>query len=411
MNTPRGREQLLLLTPIAPAPSGNGLAMRAELFRRSAARFLDVRTVVVPVAGLMPDGARLSPRTAVVSLDPSSARAGAKALLSDPAWRQRLASAGTLPGLARAASPGLADVVVGAVGTAVDDRQVAIHVMRSYLAPLGRALTERLDTAWTTLDLDEDDSVLCAALGDTEDAAAYDRLVGVFGPLFDGVSAASEIEAASIGKRHALVVEPVPNAIELPVRTIRARAPARSILFVGNLTYAPNVEAAGILAQAVLPEVQRRLGGPVCLTLVGAHGPELQRLAGPDVQIKGFVGDLSTVYASASVVVVPLRIGGGTRIKLLEAFAHQVPVVASRVAAAGLRVSDGRHLLLADDAVEAAMAVERIIESPRLARRLTTEALRLVRDSYSIDAVQPAVMKLFAHASMAQRESSKHSVS
>ena len=82
--------------------------------------------------------------------------------------------------------------------------------------------------------------------------------------------------------------------------------------------------------------------------MVGPHDAQLDRLAGPDVEVTGFVSDLDTVYAATDVVVVPLRLGAGTRIKLLEAFAHGVPVVASRVAAAGLERLDGRHLMVAD---------------------------------------------------------------
>jgi glycosyltransferase involved in cell wall biosynthesis len=125
--------------------------------------------------------------------------------------------------------------------------------------------------------------------------------------------------------------------------------------------------------------------------LVGPDDPQVAELAAPDVEVTGFVADLRSVYAAADVVVVPLRSGAGTRIKVLEAFAHRVPVVASPVAAAGLDVCHGRHLLLAEDAEAMAAAVAAIARNDELAERLVEEAGRLVRERYSTGAVIPVI--------------------
>jgi glycosyltransferase involved in cell wall biosynthesis len=280
--------------------------------------------------------------------------------------------------------------------------------MRSYLAPLGAAVAERLRARWITLDLDEDDAGLASALGEQEEAAACDRLLTTFGPLFDGLSAASATEADELRKRHGLAVEHIPNAVDVPAQPARVRAPGAgtrpSILFVGNLTYPPNREAADLLANEILPEIKRRLGQSVHLTLVGPCHHELCRLAGPEVDVTGFVADLRPLYAAADVVVVPLRRGAGTRIKLLEAFAHGVPVVASPTAAAGLAVSSDRHLLLAEGAAETAAAVQRILRDIALAQRLATHADALVRERYSTQIVTPMIRGMFARAAAGARE-------
>ena len=185
--------RLILLAPIEPAPTGNGLAMRAELFRTSAPPHLAVETVVIPVAGRLEGPGRTA--AAVVNHGCARrARAGAIALAAAPAWRDRLARVGSLPRAARIASPGLAGDVAERRRRRPD--AVAVHVMRAYLAPLGAAVAEQLSAAWTTLDLDEDDAGFARAAGDLEEAAAYDRLLDVFGPLFDGLAAASPEEAA-----------------------------------------------------------------------------------------------------------------------------------------------------------------------------------------------------------------------
>jgi glycosyltransferase involved in cell wall biosynthesis len=390
-------DRLIVLAPIEPARTGNGLAMRAELFRRAAPPSVAVTTVVVPVAGRL--ATRQAPAAGVrhVSLDAAVARAGMRSLVGEVAWRARLERVGHLPVRARAASAGLAEPVVRACG---DRDRVALHVIRSYLAPLGVAVAERLNPAWLTLDLDDDDAAVAASHGDHNEAGAYERLIDVFGPLFDGLCAASLPEAEAISARHELTVEHVPNAVDIPDPAEHAsRSSGASLLFVGNLTYAPNVEAAHTLVESILPRVQRRVGGSVEMTLAGAHHPALKRLARPGVTVAGFVPDLRPLYAGADVVVVPLATGGGTRIKLLEAFAHGVPVVASPAAAAGLEVSDERHLLLAADPEQVAAAVEAILARPELAADLRRHALRLVQERYATDVVAPRVREFFARAS------------
>jgi glycosyltransferase involved in cell wall biosynthesis len=387
--TPADFERLLLLAPIEPAPTGNGLAMRAELFRAAANSDFAVQTVVVPVAGQLPEGASGAPGAVIAPADPVRARAAATTLIGDPVWRERLIRAGVLPSLARAASPGLADAVVEAL---TGPRPVGVHVMRSYLAPLGKAVAERLDARWITLDLDEDD----AEFSTPGESAAYERLLSVFAPLFDGLSAASAEEARAIGERHEVTVEHIPNAVAIVPRAPRPHERANgSLLFVGNLTYAPNVEAARVLVQDVLPRLTRHAR----LALVGPRDERIARLAGPDVEITGFVPDLAPAYASADVVVAPLQRGAGTRIKLLEAFAHGVPVVASRAAAAGLEVSDGVHVLLADGPEETAMAVDALLADHSPGEKLARQAGRLLRDRYSTHVVIPTIRDFFARAS------------
>jgi polysaccharide biosynthesis protein PslH len=382
--------RLILLSPIEPARGGNGLAMRTELFRRAAESAFVVESVVVPVAGSVSSGSRGGSR--VVPLDTDRVRAGIPALIADPRWRERLARAGALPLLARQASPGLAGAVVEAVAPGPVD---AVHVMRSYLAPLGVAVAERLAAGSVTLDLDEDDESFARGAGDDAEAAAYRRLLSTFGGEFRARSAASSVEAEAIAARHGWPVQRIPNAIEVPRAAERGRAPSgdRVVLFVGNLTYGPNVEAVRELAGEVLPPLRRRLGDsvPVRLRLVGEHGGRLTPLAAPGVSLPGFVEDLAPEYAAADVVVVPLRKGPGTRIKLLEAFAYGVPVVASPVAAAGLDVSDGQQLLIATGPEQTAEAVASILLDGERSARLAAAAGALVSERYSTEVVIPLV--------------------
>jgi glycosyltransferase involved in cell wall biosynthesis len=145
--------------------------------------------------------------------------------------------------------------------------------------------------------------------------------------------------------------------------------------------------------------LQRHLGErPVRVTLVGRASNEVECLASPAVRVRGFVEDLGPLYAQADAVVAPLRTGAGTRIKLLEAFAHNVPVVATRAAAEGLAVLDGRHLLLRRDPSGLAAAVADLAADPALGALLAEQADRLVRERYSHAAVIPRVRAFLSPA-------------
>lgn len=252
--------RLVFLTPIRPAPGGNGLAMRAWCFVAAAAADGPVDVVVVPLAGAVPGNeAPLPPGVSLtVAPDgrPAQVRAGLMALLGDATWRRRWSATAPLPRLARLAPPPMATAIAqqlpGAHGSHV-------HVLRSYLAPLGVALATRLQAPWATLDLDDDDERLAAALGEVEESQSYGRLVMTFGPAYDRVCLASGEEAANIATRHDLATWVIPNSVQPPDvgRGRRGhRSPRHSLLFVGNLTYRPNTDAARTLVEEVLPRVR-----------------------------------------------------------------------------------------------------------------------------------------------------------
>ena len=153
----------------------------------------------------------------------------------------------------------------------------------------------------------------------------------------------------------------VPNTVEVPETVERApRSPTLRLLFVGNLGDEPNVDAALWIAGELMPRL-RRDGSPVELRIAGSHPlPEVAALAGTGIEIHADPLDLAPHYAWADLALAPIRAGGGTRIKILEAFAARVPVVATPVGAEGLAVQDGEHLLLADDSNDFATACRRI---------------------------------------------------
>jgi glycosyltransferase involved in cell wall biosynthesis len=404
ISTVTSRRELAFITPIAPSPAGNGLAMRSFLFLSAARRDFAVRVLVVPVAGQAGPGpgAAREP-AAVLDLSAGSLRDGPGVPESPlgPRWRERMTQARPLPYRAGIAPATLA---AGAVRALAVSPGTPVHVTRSYLAPLGLAIAEQLGAPWASLDLDDDDEQVVRALGDDADADGYRRLVGVFGPLFQAVALAAPHEAAAISRRHGLAAAVIPNAVSLPDPGTppRDRPGGIRVLFVGNLTYPPNADAAVRLVHEILPLLREIAGRPVTVTLTGEPDDTVRSLAAePGVQVTGFVPDLASCYRDADVVVAPLAAGGGTRIKLLEAFGYGLPVVTSTVGAAGLDVADAVHVLVADSPGDTARAVAALAADRGLRERLVTQARRLVSRSYSHDAVIPRIREFFAAAELA----------
>ena len=167
-------------------------------------------------------------------------------------------------------------------------------------------------------------------------------------------------------------VEVVPNGYPVPaapVGRVEVGEPP-TVLFQGTLRYPPNADAARHLVRDVGPLLADRLPG-VRIRLVGTPAPALESLADPPaVTLVGRVPDIVDELARADLAVVPVRFGSGTRLKVLEAFAHRIPVVSTTIGAEGLGAVDGVHLALADGAADFAAACARLLGDPDLRRSL-----------------------------------------
>lgn len=173
-----------------------------------------------------------------------------------------------------------------------------------------------------------------------------------------------------------------PFGIEVPalVDTVRTDG----VVFVGNFSHPPNVDAARWLATEIMPIVRDSFPTS-SLTVVGRDASP--RLAGDAVTVLGYVPDLAQVYASAGVVVAPLRSGLGMRVKVLEAMAHACPVVATSLASQGLgRRDDDLPLVIADTPAAIADAIVRLLRAPEEGRRLGHLARAYVEKHFTWDA-------------------------
>ncbi len=159
------------------------------------------------------------------------------------------------------------------------------------------------------------------------------------------------------------------------------------LLFLGSMDYGPNVEAVLRFTRECLPRIWTARPG-VVLEIVGDNPvPEVRALAGPRVLVSGRVERVQPYLEKTSCLVVPLAIGGGTRLKIVEALALGTPVVSTRVGAQGLGLIDGEHLWIADGDEALASTVLRVLDDPAAAARLGDGGRGFVHEHYRWEAL------------------------
>jgi polysaccharide biosynthesis protein PslH len=225
-----------------------------------------------------------------------------------------------------------------------------------------------------------DDAGRPAALREAERTEAFERraVEGCAACLTvsdgDAAAARTVLGAAS--------VYVVPNGVDTAYFAPSLEAPVSgTVLFTGRMSYEPNVDAACHFAADVLPLVRREMPA-ARFHIVGAGGsPRVAALASPVVEVHGRVDDVRPHHRAAEVVVVPVRFGGGTRLKVLEAAACGKAIVSTSLGVEGLAFRDGVEVVVADDAAAMAQAIVAVLRDP--ARRIAMgAAARRVAEHY-----------------------------
>jgi len=179
-------------------------------------------------------------------------------------------------------------------------------------------------------------------------------------------------------------VHTVPNGVDLTSITFsRCGREADTLVMVGGMAYAPNVDGARFLVREIMPHVWT-VRPQVRLMLVGKDpAPEVRALAGDRVEVTGTVPDVLPYLHRAALAIVPLRSGGGTRLKILEAMAAGTPVVTTELGAEGLNVRDGAEVLIRTSAAEMAAGILSLLNDPGRADRIAAAARARVEREYS----------------------------
>ncbi|MFD7997151.1 glycosyltransferase [Streptomyces mexicanus] len=364
----------LFVSDILPRRPAGGAVRRMDVVTAALAELGPVDALFLAPPGTAPPAEETTrfARTGVAGLPPYT---GARALLEITA---RGPSAAYAAHQRRTLAPALPD---WAAGTRYD--LVWFNRERTWLPLRGRF------TGRTVVDVDDFEDVLIrrwARLGQgvwgvpltpwqrvqaRRSLAWWRRVHRRVAREADVVVTACADDAARLGGGERTAV--VPNTYPAPVHPPAPRhlEGGATLLFQGSFDWAPNADAARWLTADILPLVRRRVPH-ARVVLAGASTPEVAALAGPHVEVTGAVPDMTPHLRAADLVVVPLRVGSGTRIKILEAFAHGVPVVSTTIGAEGLDVVAGEHLAIADTAEDLARDCAALLTDP--ARRTATAA-------------------------------------
>jgi glycosyltransferase involved in cell wall biosynthesis len=183
-------------------------------------------------------------------------------------------------------------------------------------------------------------------------------------------------------------VDVVDNGIDRAyLEVVRPCPEPNRILFLGSLEWRPNLDAVGLLLDRVFPAVLA-LEPSARLSIVGRNPPPtlIQRVREMErVDLHANVPDVRPFLARSGVMAVPLRIGGGSRLKILEALAAGLPVVSTRVGAEGLCLDPGTHLAVVDDVDQVAAALVEALHHPQQAHQMAERGRRFVLEHYDWD--------------------------
>jgi glycosyltransferase involved in cell wall biosynthesis len=262
-----------------------------------------------------------------------------------------------------------------------------------YFQPRGRVIVDTVDVAFRRLatkalvtGMEEDRRR--ARVVKEEELSAYMRA--------DVVIAVGESDAEVLQtQRLRCRIERVPLIFPVqPFAPQRARAQRPTLLFVAHFLHDANVDAIVRFCEDVLPLLVRQVPD-VRLQVVGrSPPPEVQALAGPNVDVMGFVPDVEAVYTSSDVAIAPMRYGGGLKGKIAEAMSFGLPVVTNSVSLQGFRAQPGREVLVGDDAQSFADAIVALFRDPILYDRVREGGWRYVDANYSEEAVGKKLMEV-----------------
>jgi sugar transferase (PEP-CTERM/EpsH1 system associated) len=186
----------------------------------------------------------------------------------------------------------------------------------------------------------------------------------------------SEKEKTLLSKQANAVV--IPNGVDFQFFRPENQPDTHTLIFVGAMNYFPNIDGVMYFHREIFPLIQARLPS-VKFVIAGMHpSPAIKRLADEHTTVTGYMPDIRSSVAQASVAVVPLRIAKGIQNKILEAMAMEVPVVATSVANSGINAGDREEILLADNPADFAQATIALLTDTALRTRIVTQAKQML---------------------------------
>jgi len=378
--------QILFLSTWMPYPPANGSKLRAYNLLRVLARRHAVTLITLAPPGtetVAPALRSLCRDVHVVPVTPFNPR-------SVPALAGAVRT--TPRSLIATFSPVMAERIETVLGRSSIDVVVAAQLSAARYAPVFRTAPAVFEEVELTVLRDQFERArtvfgrLRYGLTWLKHRRYMGRLLGHFRACT--VVSEEERRLLTAAVPHGPRIEVIPNAVDCSAAAqVVAARDAGGLIFAGALSYEANHDAMQWFAAAVFPHIARAWPAAHLIVTGDPGGRVLPPT--PGIAVVGVVDDVGRAVASATVSVAPIRIGGGTRVKILEAMALGTPVVATSKGAEGLDVVSGEHLLIADEPREFAAHVVRLLSDPALREQLVEQARELVARRYDWAVVGP----------------------
>lgn len=380
------RSHALLITPVVPRPDGNGLAMRAWNWVLDLARTHRVLLVIASVERDPRPAPEYLPVTGMLQIDNGLNWTGGLgfALGLFVPWLAPLSHAVVQDWLRPGTTESLKEDHEKVVFSV--DR---IVVFRLYLHDVAACFQRQFPQARLEMDMDDVESStrfsialallrrrrFLKALFYFSSGLQYRLLENKLSIHYAVIWLAAMEDTLRIKPTPHTHVRCFPNRLSGPqaVVTPLAHQGVLRLFFVGNLKYPPNEIAVQFLIHEVVPRLRQVLNRPWKLVIAGSQTPKSLQIALRSIEEIDFYSsppDLSCLYGTADMVLVPLHCGGGTKLKTLEAFSHGRPVIATSEGVRGLEVIAGIHYWPAEDGYSFANAIVSLAEFPSVSMRI-----------------------------------------
>jgi len=205
----------------------------------------------------------------------------------------------------------------------------------------------------------------------------------------DAVTAVSDIEANLLHKMNADAhIIKVPNGVDEKIMQKEPKKMSsreKALFFCGKLSYEPNADAVRFFLDDILPALKNEKINVKMVVAGGEVPSDLNRRAQncSQLELLGYVPDIAEYFRHYAIMINPMRLGGGTNLKLLEAMAHGMACISTSLGAEGLDVENEKHILVADEPSEIASAIRLVLENEKLASSLGRSARELVQEKYT----------------------------
>jgi polysaccharide biosynthesis protein PslH len=188
----------------------------------------------------------------------------------------------------------------------------------------------------------------------------------------------------------------IPNGVDMTYfKSEHSDVEPNSIVFTGVMSYLPNQDAMIYFVESILPIIRKSIPD-VKLYIVGSNPPEIiKNYQSDSIVVTGFVEDVRPYIDEASVYVVPLNMGSGTRLKIPEAMSMRKPIVTTTIGCEGLDIEDNTHALVRDTPLGFAEAVVELMENSELRTRISENGYHLAREKYDWDIIGESIESAF----------------